>query len=187
MLSTMSFLFSWKKSIIYSQRGNFQLNSDLNENADLFRRAAIPDRLFFLLQDKDYLRWRISENPYPIEYRSFQLLNNENILHAQVICSINKNVAFIEQILFDRNLKMKTVYYLIKKTIKSLKKENICLIRYIGFKNNILNKKEMKMLKNIGFVFTKKGEQVCFVNLSDDFVINSENVYLSRLYKQGIN
>jgi hypothetical protein len=43
------------------------------------------------------------------------------------------------------------------------------------------------MLQNMGFVYTKKGEQVCFANLSDDLTFNPKNVYLSRLYKQGIN
>ena len=186
-LSGMSFLFSLKRFLVFSQKRNYRFNVGMNENADLFLRAATPGNFCFLLQDSQYLKWRISENPYPVQYRSFQLLDHENILQAQVICSINKNVAFIEQILFDRTLKMRTVYWLLKKTIKSLKKENICMIRFIGFKDNPLNKKEMDMLENIGFVQTKKGEQVCFVNLSEDFMFNPKNVYLSRLYKQGIN
>lgn len=159
----------------------------MNENFDLFQRAAFPDRLCFLLQDQNYLKWRIAENPYPVKYRSFQLVNKENILMAQVIFSTSFNTAFIEQILFDRKLKMKTIYWLLKKVIKSLKQEKIYLVRYIGFKNNFLNNNEIKIVENIGFVYTRKGEQVSFVTLSEDHLINPENVYLSRSYKQGVN
>src|ERR1035438_5057818 len=59
LLSGFSFLFSWKKSLIFSGKGNYQFNSEMNENADLFQRASIPNRLFFLLQDSEYLSWRL--------------------------------------------------------------------------------------------------------------------------------
>jgi len=186
-LSFMSFLFSLKKNFFISKQKNFDSNVEINDNVDLFQRATVPDNLIFLLQDKDYLSWRISANPYPVKYRSYQLSDNENTMQAQIICSIKNREAFIEQTLFDKKLNRKTIYFLLKKAMESLKKENICLVRYIGFKNNFLNKMEMDRMKNIGFVFAKKGEQVCFVNLVNDPVINPENVYLSRLYKQGID
>lgn len=187
MLSVMSYLFSLKRFLIISRKGSYQFNSGIDENADLFRRSAFPDHLFLLLQDKAYLKWRIQDNPYPVKYRSYQLLDQDDILQAQVICSIIKDVAFIEQTLFDKSLNKRTVRFILKKVIRSLKNEDICMIRHIGFKSNILNTEEMKMLKNIGFVHTKKGEQVCFINLTENVMINPENVYLSRLYKQGIN
>ena len=186
-LTLISYLISLKRFLIFSHRGNYHFNSGMNENFDLFQRAAFPDRLCFLLQDQNYLKWRIAENPYPVKYRSFQLVNKENILMAQVIFSTSFNTAFIEQILFDRKLKMKTIYWLLKKVIKSLKQEKIYLVRYIGFKNNFLNNNEIKIVENIGFVYTRKGEQVSFVTLSEDHLINPENVYLSRSYKQGVN
>jgi hypothetical protein len=150
-LSTLSFIYSLKKNIIFSQKKNYHFNFEMNENVDLFQRATIHDRLFFLLQDSEYIKWRILENPYPVKYRSFQILDRENILQAQVICSINSNEAFIEQTLFDKNLTKKIINYLLKKVILSLKNEDVCLVRYIGFKNNILNKREMSLLKNIGY------------------------------------
>jgi len=51
----------------------------------------------------------------------------------------------------------------------------------------MLNNREIKLLKNIGFVFTGKGEWFTFKKLTDNSIINPENIYLSRLYKQGIN
>ncbi|MFZ4522714.1 MAG: hypothetical protein ACOYNC_13475 [Bacteroidales bacterium] len=187
LLTGLSYVFSLKRALLYSQKGDYQFNTEMSDNTSLFQRVATPGRLCFLWQDHSYLTWRISENPYPVKYRSYQLLNQGNILQAQVVCSINNNEAFIEQILFDRTLKMSAVYSLIKKVLQSLKQENICMVRYIGFTNNLLNQREMKMIRNLGFVYTRKGEHVSFVKLSDGLKINPENVYLSRLYKQGIN
>jgi hypothetical protein len=184
ILSGLSYLFSLKKILVLSQKQRYHINSEIDENTGLFQRAALSDRLFFLLQDKAYLKWRIQDNPYPVKYRSYQLLDQDNILHAQVICSMIKNVAFIEQTLFDKNLNRRIVNFLLKKVIRSLKNEDICLVRYTGFKNNMLNNREMKLLKNIGFVFTGKGEWFTFKKLTDNSIINPKNIYLSRLYKQ---
>src|ERR1039457_506600 len=63
LLSGLSFIYSWKKALIFSPRGKNRFNAAMNENADLFQRASHPDRLYFLLQDNAYLKWRIAENP----------------------------------------------------------------------------------------------------------------------------
>lgn len=163
------------------------MNSGIDDNTDLFRRAAHPYELFFLHQDHAFLKWRTRDNPCPVKFKSFQLIDHDNILQAQVICSVNNNVAFIEQTLFDARLKKSHVNFLLKKVIRSLKDENICMVRYAGFNNNILNRREMALLKHAGFVFTGKGEWYTYKKLTDNCTINPENIYLSRLYKQGIN
>jgi len=180
-------LFSLKKVFFPSREKNYHINFELHGNETLFKNAAFPDKLMFLLQDNDYLKWRISENPYPIKYKSYQLLDSDNTLMAQVICSIQKDVAFIEQILFDKKLNKKSIHFLLKMIFQSLKNENICLVRYTGFKQNNLSVREMKLLKNIGFIFTGKGEWFTFKKLSDNSLIHPENIYLSRMYKQGVN
>jgi len=187
-LSGMSYFLSSKKYFFTSQKKSYHLNFEINDNVNLFKRALSPENeMFYLQQDNEYLKWRIIENPNSPTYKSIQFFNNENILQAQVICSFNKNVAFIEQILFDRNLNGKIVYSLLKKIIKLFQKDNICLVRFLGFDTNILNRKEMNILKNMGFVFTKKGEQFAFKTMSGNTSINPYNIFLSRLYKQGIN
>jgi hypothetical protein len=183
----LSYLFSLKKIIVPSQKKNYRINFELTENETLFKNASLPDQLIFLLQDKDYLKWKISENPYPINYKSYQLLDDDNTLMAQVICSIQKDVCFIEQTLFDKNLTKKNIHFLLKNILGSLKNENICLVRYTGFKQNCLNLEEMNLLKCMGFIFTGKGEWFTFKNISGNSDIHSENIYLSRMYKQGIN
>lgn len=183
----LSYIFSMKKEFILSQNNTHQLNFELNENEMLFRNASPADKMIFLLQDKNYFKWKISDNPYDISYKSFQLFDENNLLVGQVICSIQKEVAFIEQTLFDKKINKKSKQTFLKRILKSLKNENICLVRYTGFNNNKLNSIEMDLLKSIGFVFTGKGEWFTFKNLSANLVINPENIYLSRLYKQGVN
>ncbi len=183
----LSRLYSLRKFFIPSSIGNYRFNTGMDDNRELFQRAAGPEPYFFLCQESTYFKWRITENPYPVKYRSFQLSDPSNVFKAQLICSIHEGAAFIEQLLFEQGTEKSALYSLLKRAIRSLKEEKVYMIRYIGFDSNALNKKEMKMLRDLGFVKTKKGEQFNFLNLSDDLIIKPENVYLSRLYKQGIN
>jgi hypothetical protein len=183
----LSYVYSLKKMFILSRRNRYSFNCELSENGDLFQRASFPDKMAFLLQDKKYLNWKISENPYNISYKSFQLLDENNSLAAQVICSIKKDVAFIEQTLFDGKIMKKERQAFVKRILQLMEKENICLVRYAGFNSNRLNRAEMNLLKSLGFVFTGKGEWFTFKSLSAESNVRPENIYLSRIYKQGVN
>ena len=185
-LSGLAYLFSMKRKFIVSQKNNYTVNFELNENKTLFQNASSPDKLTFLSQDKEFLNWRISENPHPIEYKSYQFFDKD-ILVAQVICSKKEDVAYIEQTLFDKKLTKKTIHYLLKYVLRALQNENICLVRFTGFKNNNLNRREISLLKNVGLILTGKGEWFTFKSLSDNSPVNPENIYFSRLYKQGVN
>ncbi len=187
ILTGGAYLYSLKRILVFCGKSSYKINFNLDENEDLFRRIDYQDEIYFSLQDDAYLKWRIAENPYPVSYKSYQLIDQEGIMKAQVICSINKNVAFIDQLLIDKKLSSKTVHYLLRKVIRSLKSEGACLVRYIGFQNNALKVKEINKLKKSGFVFTGKGEQFTFKKLVDDSLITPENIYLSRMYKQGVN
>jgi hypothetical protein len=187
LFSGLSYIFSLKRTVAFSQKRNYRINFELNENETLFQHAAVPDNLLFLLQDKDYLKWRVVENPYPINYKSYQLFDDKNTLVAQVICSIQKDVSFIEQTLFDKTLNKKAIHFLLKSILRSLKNENICLVRYTGFKQNHLNIREMFFFKRMGFIFTGKGDWFTFKKISDNSPVKPENIYLSRMYKQGVN
>ena len=187
ILSFLSYLFSLKRIFILSQKNNYHINFEMDDNVNLFQRATSDNSICFLLQDKDYLNWRIFINPYHVKYKSYQLIDSNKTMKAQVICSININEAFIEQTLFDKSLNKKVINYLLKSVIQSLKKEDISHVRYVGFKNNILNKREMNFLKKTGFILTGKGEQFAFKKLSDNTKYKPDNIYLSRMYKQGTN
>jgi len=182
----LSYLFSFKKVFIPSQKVAYIYNHNLNENEELFFNASYPEQMTFLLQDKNYLQWKISENPYRITYKSFQLFDKENRLVGQVIWSVQKEIAFIEQTLFDSKINNKQRQYVLKKILCSMKKENICLVRFTGFHNNKLNAGELDLFKNLGFIFSGRGEWFTFKKISSDSIIDPKNIYLSRMYKQGI-
>jgi len=185
ILSVLSFLFSLKKIFILTRKQGFHINFGIDENKNLFQRAVLPERLLFLLQDEKFLQWRILGNPYPVEYKSFQLLDHDNILQAQVIYSVSNKTAFIEQMLFDKKLDRKVVNFLLKRVLKSLKNDKIILVRFTGYKNNSINRREICLMKNLGFVLTGNGEWFTFKKLSDTIVITPEEIFFSRLYKQG--
>ncbi|HTA61389.1 MAG TPA: hypothetical protein VK835_02995 [Bacteroidia bacterium] len=185
-LTGLARLFSLKKMFIVSRKNKYTINFELDENKTLFANASRTDKLVFLVQDKDFFNRRILENPHPINYKSYQLFDNTTLV-AQVICSVKDDVAFIEQTLFDKKLSKKNIYYLLKYVLQSLQNENVCLVRYMGFKNNPLNLKEMNCLKSLGLILTGKGEWFTFKNLSDESLIKPENIYFSRMYKQGVN
>jgi hypothetical protein len=184
--SVLAYLFSMKRVFIISRKNKYTVNFELSENKTLFQNASSPGKLIFLLQDKEFLNWRISENPHPAKYKSYQFFDH-TIMVAQVICSVKDEVAFIEQTLFDKKLTKKNIHYLLKYVLRSLQKEKICLVRFTGFKNNSLNRREIDLLKNAGLILTGKGEWFTFKNLSDNSLINPENIYFSRMYKQGVS
>ncbi len=184
-LSLISYLHSLKKSVIFHRQKNYKLNFEIQGNTSLFQRASSHSPLFFLNQNDDYLKWRISENPYPVKYKSFQLLGPGNTLIAQVICSIYNHSSFIEQTLFDQSLERKIILSFLSKIIKCLEKEKVFLVRFIAFKNNDLNRREMGLFKRAGFVLTGNGEWFRFKSLAESPVITPNSIYLSRLYKQG--
>ncbi len=183
----LSHVLSLKKVFILSQKNKYHFNPELNANDKLFQNASSSGKMLFLLQDKKYLNWKISENPYAIQFKSFQLLDENKLLVAQVICSIQKDLAFIEQTLFDKKINKKSRQGFLKRILQLLEKENICLVRYTGFNSNSMNKAEMSLLKSLGFVFTGKGEWFTFKKLSVHSTVCPENIYLSRMYKQGVN
>ena len=187
ILSGLSFLVSFRRMLVPSRIQGYHINSGPDDNTGLFQRAALPVRLFFLLQDMAYFSWRITNNPYPVQYRSLQILDRDNLLMAQVIFSLNGNVASIEQTLFDKKLDRRAVNFLLKKVIRSLEDEGICMVRYTGFNHNSINVREMHFMTAMGFIFTGKGEWFSYKKLTENPLVNPENIYLSRLYKQGIN
>ncbi|MEI7660930.1 MAG: hypothetical protein WCK34_01970 [Bacteroidota bacterium] len=184
-LTGLSYVCSLKRNFVPASKNGCRISSGIDENTSLFQHAAYPDRLFFLIQDQEYLRWRTRDNPYPVKYKFFQLLDHGNRVKARIICSLNGNTAYIEQALFAKDLKKKSVNYFIKSMVKSLENEPVFLVRYTGLSNNALSIREMDLFRNMGFVSTGTGEWFTFKPLSDNPLITPGNIYLSHLYKQG--
>jgi hypothetical protein len=105
---------------------------------------------------------------------------------AEIIFSINGQVAFIEQIIYSQRLQDKTLRRFLKRAISIIKGKGISIIRFMGFKSNVYNRKEMNQLKRLGFIFTGKGIPFIFKHLSaKDNDMDIKNLFISRLYTQG--
>jgi len=187
LLTGGAYLYSLKSKLLVRTKYERSVNFGLNDNEGLLRQINDQNELFFYLQDSAYFQWRVTDNPHPIKYKSYQLFDREDNMRAQVICSIRDDVAFIDQLLFDKTLSKRAVRSFVQKIIGYLKKEGICMVRYMGFQYNKLKLNEIKMLKRVGFVFTGKGEQFTFKNLSSHAPVKPERIFLSRMYKQGVN
>jgi hypothetical protein len=187
VLSMISYLYQLRRMLISPLPQRYHLNAEIRENTGLFKKASGNGKLFFLKQDAEYVQWRVRRNPYPVTYRSFQLLDQDDNLLAQVICSHmdHSDSAFIEQALFDRELDRKVILSFLGAVINRLQKENVILVRYMGFQNNDLKKMELKLFKQVGFVLTGNGEWFTFKMLSENSAITPGCFYLSRLYQQG--
>jgi len=184
-LTTLSYLYSIKRKLIPIRQKKYPVKSCVFDNSSLFKRISVSGNILFLHQDGDYLNWRVRNNPYPVAYRSFQLIDGNGSLAAQVICSITGRAAFIEQALFDDRLSRKAILSVLRQVIRSLQKENVVIIRHIDFNNSIPGKMEAKFLARMGFVRTGSGDWFTFKTLTGNPVIAPETIYLSRLYKQG--
>jgi hypothetical protein len=185
--SALSVLFSFKRALLPSSGRQYQLLSALDENASLFQNASSIPGLAFLMQDRNFLKWKISDNPYPIRYFSRQLIDRTGRMVAQVIFSTRGNTAFIEQTLFDKELNNTAIFFLFRNIFRALKKMNVSLVRFTGFNNNVINAKEMVLLKKLGFLFSPHGEWFTFKPVAEHCAVKPADIYLSRMYKQGVN
>jgi len=160
------------------------------DKTQLFLDATDNEKIFiFLYQDKNYIQWRMIDNPYPSKYEAVQIIDSKGKIAGDVVYSINKNTAYIEQIIFNKNLKNKDRLALISNIIEKIKTNNISLIRFLGFYHNPLNKSEIDLLKKIGFTFIKparEGTWFVWKSLSNkNGMIEVNNVVLSKLYFEG--
>lgn len=166
--------------------GNLVID-DIGDHEDLiFRHLEYKAEFYTLNQDKEYINWRLNNNPYNIKYKSIALRNHDQAKLAEVIYSLHEEVAYLEQIIYDKSLNDKQVVRFLKRAISIVSKNNISIIRFMGFRINIYNKMEIRFLKRLGFVFTKKGIPFIFKKLSDNLgSLNSKDLFISRLYTQG--
>jgi hypothetical protein len=177
-ISIFRFHGSIKKDIVYDDFQDHQqlLEKHLNENPDYF----------CLDQSPAFMDWRIRQNPNKPAFKIISLLNSQKKLEADIIYSVNGKAAFIEQIIYDRNSDSKRILKFLKTAIIAIKKENVSLIRFMGFDSNPLNKQELRLLKKAGFYFVNRGIPFVFKKIGTKLNhIDPSGIFLSRLFTQG--
>jgi hypothetical protein len=162
-------------------------NSALNiKNINFFNLDKSTDKLFTLLQDEIFYKWRIIENSYNNEYFSLDFIDRQtNKICANLILNLRKEVSYIEQMVFSENLDIHRQKKIIAAAIIFLQKRNANLIRFLAFDSNPINKKEIQSLNEIGFVKLNRGNWFVWKCLDKDFNINPSSIFLSRLFTQG--
>ena len=187
------FTFSWynyfniKLKII--QSGEFYSKKiSLDEVDEKVLLSFLPENVYATYLSKDFLRWKIEENPSPLTYGFLEFRDKRDIVVAYFIFSSNKeNIFFVEQFLFARQFPDNKKVQIMKLAFNYCRLQKAIMVRALGLSHNELNIKEMKLLSKSGFHFFNNPEESYFVfqNLSDSD-IKPEEIYLSRLNTQGI-
>jgi hypothetical protein len=183
-------ILSKLKTIQFSLVSNLKIEcEELKELDDRFIRSNLflsdeNSKEAFLHQNKKYLEWRIVQNKFSNKYQLFQFsLNGE--VGAHVIINNIKNIGYIEQVLFHKNLTEQKKLAILKRVIKLLLAQKVSCIRFLAFNENQTNKIEYSLLKKTGFSMINRGNWFVWKSLDDQSTIESKNVFITRLFTQG--
>jgi hypothetical protein len=150
--------------------------------------SFLPENVFTIYTNKEFLNWRIIRNPSSMKYGVLKFTDSEGNIVSYFIFSFNKeNTYFVEQFLFNAKLSDNEKIQIMKKAYGFIKKRKAIMIRAMGFSNNYLNIKEMELLKKTGFYFFENRDSSYFIfkNINDQ-IVSPKDIYLSRLNTLGV-
>ena len=190
---TILFLFSWYnylniRLLFYNPSEYSRKRISLDEIDEKVLLSFLPENVYTTYLSKDFLRWRISENPSPLKYGFLEFSDKRGIVVAYFIFSSNsENIFFVEQFLFARQITDNKKVRIMRLAFDYCRKLNAVMIRAMGFSHNALNIKDMELLSKSGFYFFNTPDESYFVfkNLSEH-EIKPEGIYFSRLNTLGI-
>jgi hypothetical protein len=176
------------------------LNTHKGFNGYIFNKLVVDDLttlldeilkdnrdLFYILQDKEFLRWRIFANPYNLKFHQSSLNDNKNNLVANIIYSIDTNgVAYIIQQLFAESVTKEIKQAFLAKIFTEIKKEAF-IIRYWAFTINRYMINDKLLLESTGFTFINRGISFVWKDIDNQNIINPKNLIISRMASQGTN
>lgn len=162
--------------------------SEIDSLNPLFQSSSSGEsNNFFIYQDRDYLNWRIKNNPYSRKLYNFSFFRNDNMV-ANIILSLhNHNVWYLVHSIFCADIPEKHKLQMFAKSIRFLYgKEKPVLIRSWNFQSNPLNNSEILLLRKSGFVHINKGIYFVWKTLIENAGLVPENFHLSRMATQGV-
>jgi hypothetical protein len=139
---------------------------------------------FFLLQDTEFLGWRLRSNPYPNNHLYYSLVNESGKQVGCIVCSSTAEVAYIMHMVFARNLSEETKKHFLNAVIADLS-EKTGVLRFWGFTHNEAGREEVELLRGSGFVFTGQGISFVWKKLDEKSPLSVNNFVLSRMASQG--
>lgn len=184
-MAVVSWVLGMLRGMLFLKRTGFTITDEPASNTELFQNLSGNENLLFIKQDEPYLRWRLIDNPYFLDYKITNMFEN-GVLKAQVISSLNPDgQAYIEQMLFDPGVSSRNRKRIIRSVIADLKSRGACHIRVMVFEKNKINQAESQLFCNAGFLEVKPGMGFFFINLRPGEPVDAGSLLISRLYTQG--
>ncbi len=175
-LCFISFLKSLVRNLIF--KGNLSAESIQVDSPPMINTKH---NLFSLNMSKQYLEWRLVNNPFHNNYERLHIWNVNNLI-ADVILNY-RSVGYIEQIIFSPEAsthdKQETIGIIINRIVKK-----VGLIRILCFDTSAELKSQVDIFKRCGFVIVNKGGHFVWKPLTTES-IKPNQLFLSRLFTQG--
>jgi len=187
------FLFSWYNYLIIKSKitfsGEFKCEKiSFDEVDEIVLLSFLPQNVYSTYLSKDFLRWRVKENPSGLKYGILEFRNKRGVIVSYFIFSSNREkIFFVEQFLFPRQFPDNKKKKIMNLAFTFCRKQEAIMIRALGFSHNSLNIKEMELFASTGFHFFSNPEEsyLVFQDLSGSD-IKPEDIYFSRLNTMGL-
>jgi hypothetical protein len=149
--------------------------------------SGTPDH-FMIKQDVNYLRWRITDNPYHDEILNVGFyVESKKVAHV-LLNHHEDGVWYLIQDLYSTSLtEIQKTAILVKAVniLKERKKANLRLIRAWDFSHNAINKAEVAVRKKAGFTQIKHGAVFVWKKLGGKSLLDPHHFILSRIASEG--
>jgi GNAT superfamily N-acetyltransferase len=171
-----------KYHVDHSMKVYFNEVSDL-ENLSI--KILADEHSQTLLQNREYLKWRIDLNPYENSYKEALLIDGKNDKLASVIFNLRQDgIAYIEQVLVLKDISDNHKRGFICEVIREIKRSGATIIRFWGMTGSQYNQREIDLLSRCGFKFTRRGTAFVYKKLNSSALIG-DRLVVSRLFTQG--
>ncbi|HMI66165.1 MAG TPA: GNAT family N-acetyltransferase [Cyclobacteriaceae bacterium] len=149
--------------------------------------SGTPDH-FMIKQEVNYLRWRITDNPYHDEILNVGFyVESKKVAHV-LLNHHEDGVWYLIQDLYSTSLtEIQKTAILVKAVniLKGRKKANLRLIRTWDFSHNAINKAEVAVRKKAGFTQIKHGAVFVWKGLGGMPLLDPHHFILSRIASEG--
>lgn len=170
-----------KKRILIPSSGYSIKETDGAKLNFFFTNFYSNKTLFNLNETESYLEWRLNKNPFGNQYRYYTISYKDEVV-SSVLINLRKEVSYIEQILIkDRN----HFPAIISCIGKEVKKFNPALIRVLCFDFNEDLQFQFNGLASSGFFPLQKGNFFVWKSLTDEQLVDCNQLLLNRLFTQG--
>lgn len=154
--------------------------TSLTAQDEAFKVAYSGSNYFNLHETNAYLTWRLKNNPFKNNYRSFTAADQYTTL--DLLINFRQDVSYVEQIISKPHTNIKKE---LKSMIKIFRQHDAPLIRAFTFRSNEILTEQGNALKEAGFTYLPRGSYFVWKSLDEENVIDARLLLISRLFTQG--